>query len=156
MEDWQIQKHGAAFKALQIIHGALCTGITLFILLSFFKAQNKHADIQPGDSPLLYIAIAIALALVFFSHFIFYKHLVQIDFSTPLKDRLMQYQTACIKRFALLEGAAIINVVSFLLSGSYISLIIAVTILLHMVAKRPTKPNVIAALQINYPETLDQ
>jgi DMSO reductase anchor subunit len=153
--DFQPQPKGNLFTTLQIIHGALCLGPTLFAVVSYSITPNTHSDIRPNDSVLLYVAAFMALSMVFVSNFLFNKQLAVIDFTAPVKQRLLQYQTACIVRYALLEGAALFNVVVFLLTGNYISLAIGAAMIVFMVTIRPTRPVVTEALKISYPDTLD-
>ncbi len=153
--DFQSQQKASSFTTLQIIHGALCMGVALFACVSFSIAPNKHSDIQTADSPLLYVAAIMAISMVGISNVLYNKQLSKIDFSAPVKQRFMQYQTASIIRLAPLEAAALFNIVSFLLSGSYISLAIAVALLIYMIMLRPTKEAVTEALKISYPDTLD-
>jgi len=153
--DFQPQDRNPQFITLQIIHAALCLGPTLFMLVGFSITPNKHSDIQPADSPLLYIAAITAIGMVFISNFLFNKQVAQIDFMAPVQQRFLQYQTACIVRYAPLEGAALFNVVVFILSGSYISLAFGAIVIAFMILNRPTRPGVTEALKISFPDTLD-
>ncbi|EHQ27272.1 hypothetical protein [Mucilaginibacter paludis] len=145
-----------SFKVIRIIHIALCTGSTLFLVVaSSIKPGPVHTAIEPGDIPLLYVAVALAAMMAFVSGFLYHKKLAEINFSAPVSNRLTQYMSACIMRYAPLEGAALFNTAVWLLTGNLIAAMVAVAVILYLISARPVKSKIISDLKITYPDTLD-
>jgi hypothetical protein len=144
------------FLTLQIIHGALCLGVTLFLAVTLLLNGSKgHSDIQPNDSPLLYVAVLMAVIFPFISNLLYQKTFGGIDLSAPLSKKFPQYISACIMRYALIEGAALFNVVVWFLTHNFICAVVAAALVLYLISIRPVKNKVASLLQVSYPETLD-
>jgi hypothetical protein len=149
------QKIGAAFKTLQIIHGALCLGPALLAAVSYIITTNKHNEILRADVSIVSVMAFVAISQVFISIFLFNNLMSQIDMKIPVKEKLIKFQTACLLRYVPLEMGALLNVIGFLITGNYISLGIAMATIVFMASIKPTRQGIIAALKINYPDTLD-
>lgn len=151
-----IEPTTSRFKTLQIVHGALCTGVILFLIITTFLRQGKgHIAVEASDSPLLFVAVVLAVVAPFLSKYLYQKQLNAIDLTSPLDKRFPQYISACIIRYAVMDAAALFNVVIWYLTGSLIAAIVAGALILLLIALRPRKALVTHILQINYPETLD-
>jgi hypothetical protein len=67
----------------------------------------------------------------------------------------MKYQSACIVRYAMIEGAALFNVVVWFLTGNSTTAFVAAALIGLMIAVRPVKSKIVTLLQVSYPDTLD-
>ncbi|WP_295770137.1 hypothetical protein [uncultured Mucilaginibacter sp.] len=146
-----------SFKALQIITYALCIGVVMFLGVAFML---KHTELVlwPGegqDRLLNIIALVMAVASVLLSNILFQSLLSKIDTGLPVSEKLPQYVTAYVVRFALMEGMGLFNVVVFLLTGCLINAAMAIAIILLMLAVKPTREKTIDDLKVYYPDTLD-
>lgn len=150
------QSRQTTFKNLQIITGALCTGVFLFLAVSFLLAKNKLALLPSADNLVLfYVGIGMAAVCTILSFVIFNNLLTQIDTSQPVSNKFSRYVAAYISRYALLEGSALFNTVIFLLSGCLVSAGIAIALLGIMLSLIPKRDKVKEDLKIYYPDTLD-
>jgi hypothetical protein len=151
-------KNASPFKVLQIIHGALCLGPTLFLAVTTFL-NSQHAGSRNGVTPnsniLIYIAVIFAAMLTLMSNFLYHKIVQTIDLSLPLNQKFMKYQSACIVRYAMIEGAALFNVVVWFLTGNSTTAFVAAALIGLMIAVRPVKSKIVTLLQVSYPDTLD-
>lgn len=144
------------FKTLQIIHAALCAGLIMFLAVTLFLNGGKwHTDITAHDVPLFYVAITFVVGMPFLSNLMYQKKLALVDLKAPANTKVVQYTTACIIRYALIEGAALFNVVAWFVTGNLILAIVAGALILFMIALRPVKSKVMTILQISYPDTLE-
>jgi len=142
----------AMFKNLSIIHGALIAGQVMFAIVASTIAKNKHFDLNLSADSLLMVAPILAVGCFIMSSFLFKQQLQIAANKSDLKSKITGYQTASIVRMAPLEGASLFNIVVFLLSGNYFTLIISILIVLYFLSFRPTKDRVTDSLNLSYEE----
>lgn len=127
-------------KTLQTIHLAICAGI----IVAYFVIGNLSLDsltIRSKDSSeIAFVAIPI-LAFVF-SNFLFKSQLKQTNPKLKLEENLPIYQTACIIRWAILEGAAFLIL---LVSKDF--QLLGILIIAYLVFLRPTEDRINNDLQ---------
>jgi hypothetical protein len=144
------------FKTLQIVHGAQCLSVILFLAITVILNGNKgHIAVEPNDSPLLYIALVIAIGAPFLSNNLYQKKVAKIDLSAPLSKKFPEYTSACIIRYALLNGAGLLNIVVWFTTRNLIAAIVSAGLIAVLIIIRPTKNRITHILQISYPETLN-
>lgn len=144
------------FKTLQIIHGALIMGMVLFLVLTSSINENQaHTTIEPNDIPFLYIALIAAIAAPIVSNFIFRKKIFEINNRASLTTKFKRYVSACIVRYALVEGTTLLSIVVSYITGNILASVIAVALIIYMIMIRPIKRKVITDLNITDPETME-
>ena len=139
-------------KTLQIITMALCTGVILFLAVTFFLNQDKEMTMGPvldKDAPLFYAGVILAAAAIVFSTVLYRSMLAKIDPSLPIPGKMAQYASATITRYALLEGAALFNTVIFLLTACLINAGITAILVIIMIKVKPTLAQVMNDLNID-------
>ena len=126
-------------KILKIIHLALLAGVTLiyFIIGDIFNISMPKLE---GEN-LYYIFIPAIAVLA--SNFLFKNVLSKINPKSSDKEKLMQYQTASIMRWAILEGSAFL----ILILKPELA-IFGLLLLLYLLLVRPTKEKIENELNI--------
>ncbi len=137
----------AFVRTLQIIIGALCSGIVLFLAMVFSLARNEPV---PGGM-LSMVGVGIAVAAVA-SAFVLpgivvaqhRRRIVEKEKADggdrSLERRLLDaYQVKLIMAGALLEGAALLNVVVFLLEGQWYNVAIGLLLATGIALLFPTR-----------------
>ncbi len=144
-------------RSMQIVHLALMIGVALFMVISFVNNANSLALLPVDEThlTLVYVACGMAVVSAIIGSALFNNLLGKIDTSSPLSQKLPQYFSANITRWALLEGAALFNVVAFLLSGSLLNVGVAILLLVLMGSLRPSRQRVTDELKISYPDVLE-
>jgi hypothetical protein len=140
-------------KVLTIIHLAFLAGMALFALVTFMLTQSTAINFDTSDT-YLFIVIPFAIVAVFGSMFMYNQQLSPLVNEPNLSGKLGIYQTACIIRYAILEGAALFSITVYLLTANFLYLLIALAIMSYFFAIRPTKDNIAGALSLSYEETL--
>lgn len=127
-------------KTLKIIHLAICAGMILAYLFAgnFSIEQLKGKTINSDD----FIFLTIPIIAFFLSNFIFKTQLKQIDSRLDIEVKLPLYQSACIIRWAILEGAAFL--ILFMKSDL---LIIGIILISYLIYLRPTDRKIINDLK---------
>jgi len=145
------------FKTLQIITWALSAGVALFLTVTSWLHQNETFwyPIPDDHKPLVYIGVVFAGLVITSSTVLFKYQINAIDTNQASGQKLSRYITACITRYALLEGAALFNVVIFFISGSLINASAAVLIIILMVIYQPKRAQVMANLNVHHLDNLN-
>lgn len=133
-----------------IIHGALTVGQVLFAAITLIAKNGKEMDPSQSETnnlllimALLMVSGGIALGTIFFK-----RKLKAIQESNNLVDKLSDYSTALIIRFALMEAASLFCIVGYLLTSNYIFLGFSGIVLILFIVLRPTKANVLKDLEL--------
>ncbi|MHA4895729.1 hypothetical protein ACXZ1K_13330 [Pedobacter sp. PWIIR3] len=142
-------------KPIKTIHLAFCAAVLTFAAVTALTVKNKiYFDASLDQNNGLYPLFPI-LAIVFtvIGLFLFNRQISAIDNSETFDSKFVKYQTAFLVRCAFLEGAALMNIVGFLLTGNTIFSLAAAIPFAFLVRLRPTKDNVIEQLNLQYPDT---
>lgn len=142
-------------RTLQIIHLAYCVGPLFFIAVVFFiNYTNLHLSFEAISSdPLLIAAPLMSIFSIVVSRIVFNSLLSKsnADLNSSISNKLTQYQTAFIVKAAFLEGAALFNIVVFLMTSNLLTLLFAVACLIFLWFSRPTNEKV--SDDLNLPDT---
>ena len=122
-------------KTLQLIHLAICAGITLVYFLIGEITIDQLIDYKIKTDELVYLAIPVGA--LFVSNFLFKSQLKQVDPKLSLEEKLPLYQTASIIRWAVLEGAAFM--ILFIAPNQVVFGILLIAYLIFM---RPTEDKI--------------
>ncbi|GGI29034.1 hypothetical protein [Pedobacter mendelii] len=145
----------AKLKTLQIIHFALCGGVFLFALVTIFlNREMMFFDANPATTAAFNPIFPVVGLVTLSAGIFFFKNVIsKIDTSDDVDSKISQYQTAFIISAAMLEGAALFNIVGLFLTHNTFFLLFAAVNFIFLVLKRPTKDKLISALQLQYPDT---
>lgn len=137
-------------RANLIITGSLIVGVIMVLTIIHFvaiPAEMKHTAI----STFLIIIFALAVLGAFVGNMLFQKKIKAIQ-TTSLMDKLTQYRTALILKYALLEAPALAAVILYLVEGNIYLPIITLLLLGLMVYHLPTKSKVTSDLSLTMQE----
>lgn len=142
------------FKTLKFIHVALILGVIMFAsFVSFLlSGQDLITDFDP-DANIYYVIIGMFGLIALFGGDILFKNMVRKAKIQPaLSAKMMQYQSANIIKYALLEGVALFGVVATLLTLSVWFLVISVILLIVLASYHPGIEKAIKDLELNVEE----
>lgn len=143
------------FKALTVLHFALTTGITFFIVLAYFLG----GAIAPRNNEMLadifqYMVPALAFICIAAGNVLYKKKMNDIKNKSSLTEKLNDYRAAFILRDALLEGAALFAIIAYMICNELILLGVAILLVLIFVFIKPTKDKLIKDLELSSDETV--
>lgn len=128
-----------ALKTFQIIHFALVMGVTLFGGVTLFLHKDDAFFSQDtSQDDMILVILPAALILMILGSIVGEKNWKQVKATMP-SQMLSALQTAHIMKLALHEGAALITLVFFLLTGNYIYIVAAAVVWIRMITLFPTK-----------------
>ncbi|AMR32023.1 hypothetical protein A0256_11630 [Mucilaginibacter sp. PAMC 26640] len=137
-------------KAIAIIHLAMLIGQVLFAIVSLAMNKKIIINIRFTDDPLVIIVPVAAVCGFFTSNFLFKQKLGKISQAQTLESKLMDYQTALITRFALLEAPVMLAIIAFFMTGILFFLVIATIVIGYFIYIRPTKDKIADHLALSY------
>lgn len=127
------------FKMVQIIFFALLSGQLVFLLIAVLLVQS--GEISTNDN-LFLILLIVDLMIVFPSLTVgpmFYRSFInKAKSGLSVEEKFNLYRQGIIIKLALVEAPTIFSIVDYLLTGSFIFLIIAVGVLVLFFFHKPT------------------
>jgi len=139
------------FKSIQIIHFALVIGVFVLGIFAFYF-HYSGLEMEGGEDMnfgLKYVVPIFAIIGVFASNLVFKNKLKDCTRKTGLKEKLNNYRSALIVKFALIEGNSFFALVAYLLTGKLLYLGLAGLLLIVLILYRPTKEKLIFDLELN-------
>ncbi len=144
-------------KGLLILHFALFAGQIIFVLIAtLLVSLNIFPSVLGKYGPeVILISALIEVIAIILAKMMYKRKLKKINQNTlPFSKKLESFRGANIIRWAILEGAALIVIVLFLLTNQYLILFIVLALLFIFFTTRPTAPNIATDLQVSEQEVL--
>lgn len=124
----------SAYTQLLMLYIALLSGLIAFTGISYFiLAEPEPMFFKDSQSDILLVALFIATLCMAVSGFIWKKDIQSIQSMDTLEQKFAKYRSAMIKRFALMEGAALFALICYYLTSNIRLLIIAILIILAFI-----------------------
>lgn len=142
-------------KTIGIIHLALVVGQVLFGVVVFTQSHAISLNLKDTHDPFLLVVPIMAIGSFTASIIVFKQLLNAAANKATLTAKITAYQSALIVRFALLEGASLFGIVTFLLRGNLLFIGISGLIVLYFLILRPTKDKTQTDLNLSYEETAE-
>lgn len=156
--DKPVPPQSGGLNALLIIHKAMLIGQLLFAVIAFYLVYSNSFtnEFQNLNQILQVIALVFSAAGFYVGSLLFKKKLLQArETLTGTKDKWALYRTACMLQWAMLEAPCIFVTISFLLTGNYAFLALAVTLIILFAMMAPTKFKIVFQLQMSEAEIAD-
>ncbi|AFH48121.1 Hypothetical protein IALB_0409 [Ignavibacterium album JCM 16511] len=126
-------------KTVQIIFFALLTGQLIFLFISVYLVQSGNIKL---NEDLFLILLMIDLMIVFpaivLGPMLYRSFLNKAKSGLSLTEKFNIYRQAVIVKLALVEAPTIFSIVSYLLTGSFVFLIIAIGVLILFFFHKPS------------------
>jgi hypothetical protein len=144
------------FKALQLLHKAMLTGMILFFLVSVVLVVMRQTTfVNASTGKILQVSVALAAFLsAGAGYFIFNKRLQSITTMATATERINTYRLAAIIRWGLIELPVLFAIISFVLTGNYAFPALAIVLMILFAATAPLKNKVIQQLQLKDEEVM--
>ena len=142
-------------RTIQIIHFAMITGMVMFLGVIGFLHSSGSFDGASDDSlnqVLFMVSAAALITLIPISYLIYRNRLKAIPKSIGLEEKLEAYKTTNILQFALLDAAAMVSLVTFLLTEEKMMIIPIGIILGIFFLNRPSVSKTVQELELSSDE----
>ncbi len=139
------------FNTLRMLFMALATGQVLFAGVAYYlQSQGQMGLDEEGEMGQIFLVLGLVMGIggIFGGNYVYKQLLAKARGLPSLKEKLMQYRTANIVRYALLEGAAIFSLVGYLLTGAFNLLIMAGGLIVWFITLAPSQSRAIEDLEL--------
>lgn len=146
-------------KGLLVLHFALFAGQIIFVLIAtLLVSLNLFPAVLGKYGPeLILLSALIEVIAILLAKMLFKRKLRKINQNNlALNKKLEAYRGANITRWAILEGAALIVIVLFLLTNQFLILFIVLALLFIFYTTRPTAPNIATDLEVSEREVVKE
>lgn len=144
------------FALLRILHLALLSGQLIFSGVVFYLVYSKIMipSLQEQDKTFQLVTIAIAVIAYYSGNYLFKKKMLQLkeNVNASINEKFVQYRTACLLQWVLLEAATLVCGISFLFVGNYAFLALGGILILWFALLAPNKTKIALQLGINVDE----
>lgn len=136
----QKQSLNLIIKQSQTICSALIIGQLFFLAIAIYLVINKVTGFGEAnlDDVFIFVIPIFAVTSIGASYFVFKGKLNKLKESPSLEQKLVEYRSAQIIRWALLEGPSFLTIIAFLLTGQFLFVGIVAVIIMFFI---PTFPN---------------
>lgn len=138
-------------KRLRIIHFALCAGCTFLGAIFYFTSAVTPQVDTSFKNPLSIVGVSLGI-LVIVSTLLYNKKVKDIDMQASMDVKRVKYQSAFILMLAIIEGAAIFNIIVFSITQNLFHLFIAGAFVVNMISKFPNKYHIAQVLNCTIEE----
>ncbi len=144
------------FKTLQILYLALGLGQTFFAVIAFFLGTLRTSAFAADKN--LTLALTIALSIVSISgismsYFLYRSKITAARTKETATEKMNEFRTACMLRWALLEFPAFLSIIAFMLTANMVFLGGFGIIFFAFLLARPTIEKMAADLELGFDET---
>jgi hypothetical protein len=137
---------GTYFKALWSLYMAVVSGAVSATAVVFYLTKGSAADANPQ---FVYAGFAVAIMMGIGGLVIFRSLLLKAQLKTTLTQKLDAYRISYLLILATFEGAGLINMIFYFLNGDTGNFFVGLAMLVVMLTRYPSKPQMVSALQLN-------
>jgi hypothetical protein len=110
-----------AFKQLRIIYWAMVSGQVVYFIVSLLLIQDEAIELDRDYNDIWGLVIPIIVVIMVVSSKLFYNYMVNSGLEKSLEaQKIKTYKTSNVIKFALLEGANLLSVTFYLLTGDFL------------------------------------
>lgn len=129
-------------KSLISLHTILLIfQISLLVLIYFLSGMVDNRNVAGLFKTLQFVAGFFAISSVTTAFVIFKKKVTELQLSdSNLSERIVLYRSACILKFALIQGPAIFSIIAYFICSNASFMVLAVILIVLFAMQRPTIP----------------
>ncbi len=127
-------------------------GQIALMIVSVILVDDAYIHFEATGEFYFYAVPLVAVLCYFSGNFIYKQKLSPSNIKTSLKEKLTNFQTAALLRYAIIEVASLFGIVIFITTHNLYYLLIAMVMVLYFITLKPTK----TLLEKDIPFTLEQ
>lgn len=132
---------------------AMLIAMALLFLIMYYMKGELTASVWDLKDVNLIIGIVMALMAIMLSPFLYVSRIKAAETTDAnLDEKVMVYRVANVLRFALIEGACLVNLVLFFTTSNSAHIYLAIACLITFVMNRPTLSKLARDLQLTESE----
>jgi len=145
------QSSQSFFKMLQRLHLFLVIGVVLFLAISIYLVESGGlGEDEEMIEIFQYFVPIFAMICIIASRFMFNKRRATLASAKTLQEKTEGYQAALIVKWALIEGASLFAIITFMLTGNYGLGTIAFIMLMYLILQRPNLESALEDMNLSH------
>lgn len=141
-------------KATNIIYLSLSAGLVLFFLITLFFIQGTNIEINNDiDTIFTFLVPVLGLIVMLASRKIYTQIISKYDSGKNLLQKILQYRTAKIISWAMIEGICLFSLVATMLTSNYLYAAVFIFLFGYFILLRPSKESLIRDMRLNTEES---
>lgn len=153
-----MNKFKPTIKKLLIMHTAFLYAQVIFAITIYFVADKNNKVFDEETSKIVEAVAALFTLVSVLTGFVLFKKKVQTlkdDAVLSVAEKLQQYSTFSIIKFAMLEAPSLFAVLAFFLTGNIYFIYLAIILIVVFAAQRPTVPLIIHHLSVTREDVME-
>jgi hypothetical protein len=137
-----------------IIYLALSAGLVLFFLITLFFIQGTNKEVNNDiDTIFTFLVPVLGLMMMFASRMIYNQIISKYESGKNLLQKILQYRTAKIISWAMIEGASLLALLATMLTSNYLNAAVFIFLFGYFILLRPSKESLIRDMRLNTDES---
>ena len=142
-------------KVINYIYYALTSGLILFFIVTIYLMENvTESQTKEVDEYFTIIVPLFGLLTMFFSRFMYNKMISTDEQRTEFFEQIVQYRTAKIISWAIIEGASIFTLVAAILTLNYLYIAVFIFLFGYFLLSRPSKESFVRDFRLTSEQSL--
>ena len=142
-----------SFRQLKIIFFALAAGQIIYFLISLVLIQEEIVIISKDFSNIWGFLIPVLVVIMVAASRLLYNRLINSNIKlTSESEKLKVYQTGNILKFALIEGANLISITFYMLTGDFLYAGMFIIVLGIFFVNFPGREKFLMEFESSFPE----
>ena len=136
------QPPSSFMRSLSILHMAMFSGQLIMAAVMLFLKASYVLHFSNTDGLFLYLVPGAALVALFLGRKLSEQRMASIKESDELDQKLETYRSSVIINLALVEGAALLALMIYYITGNLLYILIGFALILYFFYLKPTKQSV--------------
>ncbi|NWG28093.1 MAG: hypothetical protein HXY48_06100 [Ignavibacteriaceae bacterium] len=137
-----------------IIYLALSAGLILFFLITLFFIQGTNKEVNNDiDTIFTFLVPVLGLIMMFSSRMIYNQIISKYDSGKNLLQKILQYRTAKIISWAMIESVSLLALMATMLTSNYLYAAVFIFLFGYFILLRPSKESLIRDMRLNTDES---
>lgn len=141
-------------KITNILFYSLLLGLlTFFVIVMVITQDMDNSGNTDIDNIFLFIVPVFGLAVMFLSRLIYNQMLIRFKSGGNILQKIVNYRTAKIVAWAMIEGACFLALVATMLTSNYLYIVVFLFLVGFFILMRPSRESLIRDMRFNSEES---
>ncbi len=133
-------KQRTALYTLRILYFGMLIGMVLFVGVIYFLSSQSEASIPEEGTGRIFLIASFVLATLCLSlsGYLQKRDLVKIRTLNSITEKFAKYRSVVIRNFAIIEGSALLAIISFYVTHKTQVLVLAALIIIYFLFQYPS------------------
>lgn len=136
----------------KIIYLALLVGMLVFAAVAFFLNENSRILKLDAENPFSFVVPIVLFVGITAGKFMFNTLMKKMEHAKSMQEKIGIYTSSSLIQYAFIEGAVMLSIVTFMMSGNLFFLIFMVVGVLYFLSLMPNPDKIAKQMNLSYDE----